>query len=568
MRGHWWGITGLVVVLSIVGACAPAAPTAVPAKPTAPAATTAPAAAATTAPTTAQPAAQPTAAPSAKVKRGGKLVHAIGDEWSPSIHPHRYMGPDAGSVEVAEPFIEFKLADYKTGKFELKPLLMESWDQSDPKVVIFKLRKGVTFHDGSPWNAEAAKWNLEKMATDTKSSLRNELSGMVSTVNVVDDYTIRVDLKGPSPAFLKYVSHGTSKFHVLSKQFADQNGYDIFEKQIVGTGPFKFDKWLSGQGMWVKKWDKYYQMGEDGAPLPYLDEIETRWVKDQSVKAIEFRVGNVHVIDRLDPKDVPTLRSEPNLVLYELTWSTKPQYTFFNMDTTKKKSPWHGPYPGNVKLRQAMMYAIDKEALGNTIAPGVGKGAYWNWAPGEIGYSDALPKYDYQPEKTKQLLSEAGFPNGVDVEILSMSRQPDARVGEVMKAMMDKLNIRTTLSTLDRTAAEQAWLSGNYQYGLSGKTLGLMDPNEQAFRFKRGATKQYALAGNEEMDKCFDEAALMMDEKERGKVYERCQRLIFEEAAYDVIMQFPFIIGYNKKVQGIEAQFTDAFRHTRTWLDQ
>ncbi len=564
MRVNWWALAGMIVVLSLLAACAPAAPTPAPVPPAAATAKPPAAAAATTAPVAA-----PTAQPAASIKRGGKLVDAVNDEWSPSIHPHRLMSDDATIVEVTEPFLEYALVDYQKATWELRPLLVETWDQSDPKVVILKLRKGVKFHDGSDWNAEVAKWNLDMMVKDTKSAMRAEFDPIVDNVQVVDDLTVRVNLKGPSPVFLKDLGHGAVKVHALSKKYADQNGYDAYDRTLVGTGPMKFDKWLSGQGMWVKRWENYYQMGEDGKPLPYLDEIQTRWVQDPSVKVLEFRTGNIDVIDRMDPKDIPALRNEQSVVTYEQTWSAKTQYVFMNMDpNSPKKSPWHGPYPGNVKLRQAVYHAIDKETLAKTIAPGAGAAVYLFWAPGEVGYNANIPKYDYQPEKTKQLLAESGFPNGIDMELTSMSRQPDARVGEVMKSMFDKLNIRTSLTTAERTAFENIARNGNYQYGLSGGSIGRLDPNSAAFRYKRGATKQYAQAGSEEMDKCFDEAAITMDEKARGQIYEKCQRLIYEEAAYDHIMSFPFVIGHNKKVKGVTPHFAPYFRHIRTWIDK
>ncbi len=563
MKGIMSRLIVVFIALAFLAACAPAAPTAAPAKATTAAATTAPAAAATAA----QPAA-PTK-PAVDIKRGGKLVAATGDEWSPSIHAHRLMSDDPGIVEVAEPFLEYALVDYDKATWELRPLLVESWDQSDPKVVILKLRKGVKFHDGSDWNAEVAKWNLDMMVTDLKSSARPELSGIVDNVQVVDDLTVRVNLKGPSPVFIKNLGHGSVKVHALSKRFADQNGYDAYDRTVVGTGPMKFDKWMTGQGMSLKRWDNYYRMGEDGKALPYLDEIEVRWVQDQSVKVLEFRTGNIHTIDRMDPKDIPTVRNDQNVVTYEQTWSAKTQYVFMNLDpNAPKKSPWHGPYPGNVKLRQAIFHAIDKDTLAKTIAPGAGKGVSLFWAPGEVGYNPNVPSYTYNPDKTKQLLAESGFPNGIDMELVSMSRQPDARVGEVMKSMFDKLNIRTNLSTAERTAFENIARAGNYQYGLSGGSLGRLDPNGAAFRHKKGATKQYALGGNEEMDKCFDDAAIMMDEKKRGEIYEKCQRLIYEEAGYDHIMSFPFVLGYNKKVKGVTPVFAPFFRYDKAWLDK
>ncbi|MCL5027131.1 MAG: ABC transporter substrate-binding protein [Chloroflexi bacterium] len=543
----------IVVVLALLVACAPAAPTAAPTKPSAPAAPTAAPKAAATAP------AAPTSAPAVKIKRGGTLRVGTGAEWTPNADPIQNDQSGSGSFEgLFSTFAKF-VRDPKTKKFDVKPNLAESWETPDPKTLILKLRKGVTFHDGSPWNAEAARWNIDRWKNHKKSGAKQDVA-IIDSMTVVDDYTLKLNLKAPPAGLMAVMSDGAIRTWVISKETAEKMGDDSIARNPVGAGPFKFAEWKTNDSMTLKRYDKYWEMGEDGQPLPYLDSVVYRVIKDNSVRAIELKTGNIDFANsNMLAKDIPGLAATPSLQKVEMDWQGDASYFFFNSEKE--------PFGKNKALRQALQYAIDRESLAKTMAPGLGKPAYYHWAASMIGYDETLPKYDYQPEKAKQLMAQAGYPDGVDVSVVILQGEIANKVGEILKSMFEKIGVRLTLDIRERAAAIAAWESGNFEFGLSGKPLGEIDPNMLNNRFMTDMNKNYGRTHNAELDKCFEEGMQTIDEAKRAEIYKRCQKLIFEDAYFGLTHWTPNDRWVNKRVKGWDIRFGGDLRLAGIWLE-
>ena len=315
---YWSGYhrSNLVWTLAGRSTAAPTKPAAAPAATSAPAAATKPAAAATTAPAAAATkpaAAAPTAAPVAKIKRGGTLKYAKSTEWAPNMDPHQNTGWPAGYDMIFSTFTKSKL-DPATKSWSLVPGVAESWEQPDAKTIVLKLRKDVTFHDGSKFNAEVARWNLDRMKSHPKSAAKTE-AGVIDSMQVVDDYTLKLNLKNPPAGLLGQLSDSsfTPRMWITSKEAAEKNGDASVERTPVGSGPMTFVEWMPGDHMTVKKWDKYWENGDDGQPLPYMDGVLYRVVKDPTVRAVEIRTGNVDATDEITAKDLGSLKTEAGL---------------------------------------------------------------------------------------------------------------------------------------------------------------------------------------------------------------------------------------------------------------
>jgi peptide/nickel transport system substrate-binding protein len=266
----------LLAVLAVLTACGVAAtPTTAPRSGESPVATAKPTtapAAATSAPTAATKptTAAPTAAPAVKIKRGGTLRAAHYEEWAPTLDPQSRTGALLGLELVYDNLLRASF-DLKTGERTLKPGLAESWEQKDPKTIVMKLRKDVVFQDGSKWDATVAKWNLDRMRTWEKSAAKTEVMVMDS-VDVVDEYTIRINLKAAPAGILPILASSLGPHSsMVSKAAVDRDGQEAFALRTVGTGPMQFVEWVTGDHVTVKKWDKYWEKGADGQPLPYLD---------------------------------------------------------------------------------------------------------------------------------------------------------------------------------------------------------------------------------------------------------------------------------------------------------
>ncbi len=560
-------MTKLAFVVLIIGAmvlaCAPAAPTAAPAATKAPAAPTA-APAATSAPAAAAKptAAEPPAAAKAgeKPKRGGVVKFAVGSEMTPNLDPHQNTNHPWGYEAIYSSYIQY-VYDAAAKKWELKPLMVDQWSTPDPKTIIFKLRKGVSFHDGSPWNATAAKWNLDRhRGVDfKKSSYKAELEP-ISSIDIVDDYTIKINLNTPSAAIIPMLSDGSYRGHLMSMESTKKNGDAWAETHMVGAGPMKFVDWKRDDRITATKWDKYWENGEDGQPLPYLEGMEIIQAKDLTAKALNMRVGQFDGSDNVAAKDQPMLGSDPNLTLVSIG-SGSEFYFFVNM----KDKVWGS----NQKLRQAVGYALDRDSIAKAAGLGIGQPAYYHWAPGMLGYSDSIPKYTFDPNKSKQLLKEAGFENGAKVELSGQSDDSAVKMAQILKQMWDTVGIQTTIASYDRTAVQDKWLAAEYEIGVSSKTWGEVDADIVSWRFTTGGSKNFAATTSKAIDDCMKEGRETQDPGQRQKIYEKCQTTIFEEAAYGTLYTYPNVAVFSKKLKGYTNEMPmNAPRITRAWLDK
>jgi peptide/nickel transport system substrate-binding protein len=563
-------VSCFIVLALLLGACAQ--PTAAPAPTKPAAATSAPATAATIAPPPGGPSAAATkpaaaaspaataAAPAVKIKRGGTAKAAKGSEWAPNLDPHQFTGNTMGIDVIFDTLLEGS-RDAKTGKWVIGPMIAESWTTPDPKTVIFKIRKGVVFHDGSTLDAKVVKWNIERMKTHPKSAAKTDFEA-IEKVEATDDFTIKLSLKAAPAGLLGRLSDMGSgrRSSLISQAAADKMGDEAIARSPVGSGPFTFVEWLTGDHMTVKKFDKYWEKGADGQPIPYLDSIIYRVIIDPTVKLLELRAGSLDLIDEIQAKDLTPTKNDPNLDLVEYEWSQVIQYIMFNMD----KEPWGK----NLKLRQAALYAIDHKSMASTVGLAAGRPAYYFWDSSVMGYDESLPKYDYQPDKAKALLKEAGYPNGISGTATYFTQGAIPRTAEVTKQMWDTVGIKTTLEVLERTAAVAKFQSGGYEIGLSQRTSSVVDPDDDSYRVVTGGVFNFPHWSSKAMDDCMTEGASLVDDTKRTEVYKRCIKIIYDEAAYGQSWMMPRNVVASKKLKGWEVmRFLEA-KMGRAWLDK
>jgi len=317
---------------------------------------------------------------------GGELVIAFGTDPE-SLDPNKISSAPAGMVltHIAETLVTM------TEELEIAPLLAESWEFSeDAKVLTLYLRRGVVFHDGTPFNAEAVKINLERFQ---KAVFRFLIYPRVQNVEVVDEYTVRLHLDMPFAPLLAHLSHNFIAM-ISPKQIAElPEGQDIMAP--VGTGPFKFDKWVRGEYVRIVRNDEYW------GQKPYVDAVVFRIVPSDATRLVLLETGQVHAIMRVPPPDAPRVAATPGLELVKVP-SVRTIYIGFNC----QRPPFNDP-----RVRQALNYAVDKEAIVKEILSGMGGISDAPIMPLVFGHSPQ-PVYQYDPEKARRLLDEAGVPRG------------------------------------------------------------------------------------------------------------------------------------------------------------
>jgi ABC-type transport system substrate-binding protein len=295
--------------------------------------------------------------------------------------------------------------------------------------------------------------------------------------------------------------------------------------------------------------------------LPYLDGITYRLIIDDSVRVLEMKAGSTDFTELVQGKDVEDLKADPKLSYLQADWYGNAYRLIFNAQG--------GKFHTNVKLRQAALYAIDHEALAKALGAGIGRGEKYFPRPGSIGYDESLPYYWYDPAKAKQLMSEAGFPNGIDVEFLVIARELDKLQAEMLKSMWDAIGLRTKVEALERVAMNQRLLTGGYEFDVTttrgGSAVGDPDGEFRAHFWSHGDFAKARLK-DPEIDDLIIAAASTYDTNQRAEKYKQLQKMLFDKAVYGFLWTQDWNWVMNKRIQNLPAPIGDLWDFRPVWV--
>jgi peptide/nickel transport system substrate-binding protein len=558
------GIIALVV--GLVAGCAAPSPTVAPSKP-AQAATSAPvsatsALAVATKPAAAAPTAAPTAAPATKIKRGGTLRAVMGSysgygTLDPLIHPSGGTDTLFNSIFNSATQLVY---NETSKKWEIRPMLAASWEFTDPKTFVLKLRRGVKFHDGSDFNSDVFLFNIDRMKNN-KRSIAKEMVLDIADAQKIDDYTVKLTLTGPTATMTSRLSSGGSlgRTYIVSKANLEKQGEEKFGMKPTGTGPFELVEWATDDHINVKKFESYWESGDDGKPLPYLDNINYRFIRDMTVAATELRTGNIDITGpTLVPVDLIKLRDQQDLVILQPVSVAK--FVILGLNARK------GPFATNLKLRQAVSYGIDRDAMVKTLGMGLGEPACYYWTPGQLGYDDTIPCYKYDIAKAKQAFQEAKVTSPLNIVLLAFNTPDRVKFSEVVKAQLDTLGFQVKIEGMERVASIQKAALFDFDIYMWGRNF-QADPDSLSRDLHSTGQGAYSGWQNPEMDKCMEAGRAEMNEQKRGEIYKQCQRLNYEDN-YNVLTWLDYQnIVHHKKVKGLSLDWT-AWHPQYFWLDQ
>jgi peptide/nickel transport system substrate-binding protein len=302
--------------------------------------------------------------------------------------------------------------------------------------------------------------------------------------------------------------------------------------------------------------------GEDGQSLPYLDQVTVRFIQDTSVAVLEMKAGNLDYMEEISGKDVPGLKSSPALLYKEWPWQFSIYMFAFNakpgaiLEGAKMKP-----------VRQAIVQSVDKKAIADSLGLGIGQPVFWHLSTGHIGYSESVPKYEYNLDKAKQLMAQAGYGSGVELVMDIISRTEDIQNAQIYKQMLEKAGIRVEITQQDRVAWGAKMRGGNWAITTLRSNL-RADPDQvMAFRFGSKGSGNYAAWNSADMDKCLQEGASELDPAKRQKIYERCQAIVVEDVYYGFNWARVMNNVRNKKLQGMPDRWWECYL-TKAWLEQ
>jgi peptide/nickel transport system substrate-binding protein len=365
-------------------------------------------------------------------KSGGTL--RIAD----AIGPHNVGWPGDTMFGIAGPFQEvfFDPILKEDAKGVVKENLATKWDlSSDMKSLTLTLRKGVKFHDGSDWNADVCKWNIEVFIQGKNSYFTN-----VASVDKVDDNTVRLNLN----TFTNTIYDGLASALVVSKAAFDKNGKDYMLTHAVGTGPFKMDSFTPDVSVRGVRFDDYW------GGKAYLDAIELRTITDPTTRKSAFEAGDVDIAGGDLSKAEYDLKQKG----FEIVNGYISIYCLIP-DSKNTDSPFANP-----KVRQAVSYAIDRDAIVKTLGFGWWASVNQFAFPGSSTYISGISANPYDEAKAKQLLTDAGYPNGFTSTIIVDTFVSNKDAVTAMQGYLGKVGIKVDLNMAEMGPAVGFMVNG------------------------------------------------------------------------------------------------------------
>lgn len=431
-------------------------------------------------------------------------------------------------------------------KSELQPNLAVSWEAVEDTVWEFKLQEGITFHDGTPFNAAVVKANIERTIDPDIGSPRAMLYNMVTNIEVVDDVTVRFETKYPFSPLPAHLAHPggvmISKEQIETDYEAMKNGEEpgnVINEQPIGTGPFIFDSWENGQSIRLVKNENYW--GKDAL----LDSVTFKVVPEDLTRLAELETGDSHVSNPLNPSDITQVETNEELSVQKQE-SSALTYIGFNM----KKKPFD-----DVKVRQALSMAIDKQQVIEGVYDGIGIPAKGPLAPTVFGYDEKLTGIPYNVEEANELLKEAGYEDGFSTTIWTNDSRDRIDIATNVQAQLQKIGVKAEIEVLEWGAMLEQTAKGEHDMFVFGWTTVTGDADNGLYPLFH--TDNLGEAGNRtfvddaKLDKLLDQARQTNDEKERFDYYREAQELITDIAPIIPIHHQEYLLGVRKEVQGL-----------------
>ena len=451
---------------------------------------------------------------------------------APTLDPHMHFE----RVGILVNINMFDSLLHKNGKLAYEPSLATSWKALSDTVWEFKLRPGVKFHNGETMTAEDVKYSFERVLDPKKKSPQYGNVRAIKEVRITAPDTIQLVTDKPFPLLLERLVF----FPVVPKKHVEKVGDQAFgERAPVGTGPWKFVEWKRDQYIKLEAFDGHWR------GKPPFKFLVFRAIPEVATQVAELKTGGVDIIRNVSADLVPDLKAHPQTYVTAAP-ILRVHYVALDM--------LHAPFDKKA-VRQAANYAIDRQAIIQKMMAGLGAEVATVVQPAAFGYDPEVKPYPYDPKKAKELLAQAGYPNGVDVTLHSgfVEFRP---VFEAICQMLTEVGIRTTPRMWDPGPAWNKFFQGegkatNGYYGSWGN-YSVFDADavlHPLYHTEPGGWVGKWYTRVEGLDGLIDEGRSTLDQSRRKSAYARIQRLIREEAPSIFLFTQYDTLGVSKKVE-------------------
>jgi len=434
-----------------------------------------------------------------------------------------------------------------TPEGDVEPHLATGYEISgDGKTVSITLRDDVLFHDGTPFNAEAVKANIDRIKDPAQANAFATLMGAVDSVTVTGEYSVDLNLAAPFAPLLPHLTHA-SQAMMAPSSMSDEN----VSQNPVGTGPFVLDEWVHGEYLRVVRNDAYWR-----APAT-LDSVTFRPIAEGGTRIALVQTGAAHVATNVPPQDVERIDALDDVTVHKVD-SMRTIYIFFNN--------YREPFT-DLRVRQAINHAVDKEAIVEFVLGGAGRVSDAAIAPGVFGYTP-IGVYEYDPEKARALLAEAGYPDGLEITLHSPTGRymQDIQVAEAVQSQLAEVGIDATIVTREWAAyladigrpAEES-IS---QLGLMGWGVSTGDADQGLFNVLHGSQvvpngSNRSLWDHAPFNELLDRGRIETDVEARKAIYAEALQVAFDQAPWLFLHTERQLVAIRDNVEGLRVLPTE-----------
>ncbi|WP_226526504.1 ABC transporter substrate-binding protein [Metabacillus niabensis] len=447
------------------------------------------------------------------------------------------------TFKVTENIFE-TLLEYGEQDTTLHPGLAESWEVSDDALTYtLKLRQGVKFHDGTDFNADAVVFNFNRWMSGNADDFpyytmfggfKGEEGHVIKEIKALDEYTVEFTLNRPQAPFLKNLA--MSPFGIASPTAVEEYG-DDFRKNPVGTGAFKFVEWKQNDRIVLEKNESYWMEG-----FPKLNQVIFRVIPENTARLNALTNGEIDLMDGVNNSDEATVTNNDQLQLIE-----RPSMNVGYLGFTTNRPPFD-----NKLVRQALNHAIDKQGIIDAFYGGKAEAAKNPMPPSIEGYNNEIEDYPYDLEKAKELLAEAGYPDGFDMDLWAMPvarpYMPEGmKVAEVIQASFAEIGVKAEIQSVDWATYLEKAAKGEFDAYMLGWTGDNGDPDNFLYTLLDKdsiGSNNYSYYSNDELHDVLINAQKETEQDKRNELYKQAQEIIHEDAPWvPLVHSTPLLAG-------------------------
>jgi len=484
-----------------------------------------------------------------------KVVVAFGSNI-PTLDPHMHSSRLA---HIADWHLYDTLMDRDPKTYKPIPGLASSLRSVNALTWELKLRTGIKFHNGEPFNAEAVKFTIDRVLDPATKSVTRGNFTWIKEVKVIDEYTVQIITANPFPAAAEFLTLA----YIVPPKYMKAVGDEEFNRKPVGTGPYKFVEWKKAEHLIVEANPDYWKGSPKG--MPKIKTIVFRTIPETTTQIAELLSGGVDIIRNVPPDQIAVVKDSPNARI-SATKVLRVNSLLLDSSGRASKTPLM-----NQKVREAIAYAINVDEMLSKILGGYAERTATGVNPLHFGFDASIKPYPYDPERAKKLLAEAGYPNGFEMTlntysgtITSMDQMADAVTGYLAKVGIKLKRRHIEDVGMWTSSSKEGKLEGLQYYSWGSNSIFDADAIMYALAYSK---EPLSYTKDDALDKLLDEGRTQIDPKKRQEAYAKAQKLMHEKFYWIPINVQYTIEGVNKKLN-YDASSDEMMRvYSASWKD-